>query len=234
MRVEIVSKTFSFKKNEKNFDNKTIFFQNNNTDTVELKMKNPSFQGKNFARLFTEDGMLKMVNHFSDLKNREPELSDKIEAIKRFIVDFSNFSETNENFIKLGWEPIINSLPLTFNNTRYFIENEAGGLFSKKKMVASGSGKSLHELIVHIDSSHKYTSNLNNRVKTTANDLIRLFNSANKEKYYGTDSGIKAQNGHNGNDCGMKEKIYHSILNVIKEDQTELKAYRDFEELFPH
>lgn len=120
---------------------------NNVVDTFTLVSKKlPSFRGREVAKLFTQEGLLKLKDHFSILTGREPHLADTINSVKTFFLELNEKAKSRGALMNVSWKPL-EGQPLSIKNTQYFIENGA----SNNKGYVYGYGDEFHDLITETD-----------------------------------------------------------------------------------
>lgn len=126
----------------------TQFLQKNGGDMLDLRIKKgnnlPSFKGENTAKLFTDKGMQIMMRHFAELKENEPNIADKVDAVKNFVLEFNSKAKENGVHIHLSWHDVTDNPKMSFKNLVYDFKNPRHG-------TVYGKSEDLYEIIKRAD-----------------------------------------------------------------------------------
>lgn len=161
MRVAIINQgTKSQNFNNKSYQQKqSQFIQKTGIDTLDLSIKTaPSFKGRTVSKLFTSEGRQSMIDHFSILKGREPNIANKIDTIKNFLLELNTLAESKGQKIQFVWEKEHGD-GLNFDNMYYTLQNGNDGPFNYVNTSVFGKAEELHELITEanlIDNGRRF------------------------------------------------------------------------------
>lgn len=240
MKISAVNETRNNQSVSKSsYTSPNVFLKNNPMDTFELstpKVGNSkiSFKGKEVAKLFTQEGILKMTDHFSVLKGREPGLASIIDAVKDFVLEVNNNAKVDGTLLKFSWEPILEENGVSFRNTRYIFENGNVGLFDKKKLRVQGSGESLYDLIKYADNENIKIKKMQEemtgpRLEGIKNEIKRLENSSSS--YDKLDAQV-CRKLYIDKTCNVRTDASNAIIATINDDALESCDYAHFDEVF--
>lgn len=116
--------------------------------TQKLNLTTPSFKGKIVANLLTKEGRLNVMDHFSVIKNHDPENTDKIESVKQFVIELIDRIQEKGLNVNLT---LSNNGSNTLKSSYYSFSNANVGFFDKPKNNVFGDGEYLANLVQEVD-----------------------------------------------------------------------------------
>lgn len=137
----------------KKLQNKMMLNPNNSNDIFELSAKktnNIAFKSlKSEVTLSTQEGVTKMINHFSALKIKNSANATKIDKVKNFILGINESVKKAGGSMKVSWQS--EGKTASLSNTIYSF----GNTNEKTTSQISGFGHSLSNFIEEVDKLEK-------------------------------------------------------------------------------